>query len=116
MRYQKILSVSDTIARTGDGRSTHYARTKAGTFTRPVKRGKRSSGWPEEEVEILIAARAAGKSDEEIRALVIDLEAARQQIFADLQSRLQAQLLGARRDAGGGVSAGRRGARRSTPP
>jgi prophage regulatory protein len=37
----------------------------------------RAVGWPSEEVQALNAARIAGKSDEEIRALVVKLEAAR---------------------------------------
>jgi hypothetical protein len=36
-----------------------------------------TSGWPGEEVEALNAARIAGKTDAEIRALVVKLEAAR---------------------------------------
>ncbi len=34
-------------------------------------------GWPSSEVVAINAARIAGKSDEEIRALVVKLEAAR---------------------------------------
>jgi prophage regulatory protein len=34
-------------------------------------------GWPSSEVEALNAARIAGKTDQEIRVLVVKLEAAR---------------------------------------
>jgi prophage regulatory protein len=34
-------------------------------------------GWPSSEVTAINAARIAGKTDEEIRALVVKLEAAR---------------------------------------
>uniref|UniRef100_A0A2X0QVD7 Phage transcriptional regulator, AlpA n=1 Tax=Candidatus Nitrotoga fabula TaxID=2182327 RepID=A0A2X0QVD7_9PROT len=42
--------------------------------------GARATGTPDYEVDALIAARIAGKSDEEIRALVIRLEAARKEL------------------------------------
>jgi hypothetical protein len=48
-----------------------------GLFTHPVQIGLRAVGWPSSEVAALNAARIAGKSDEEIRALVVRLEAAR---------------------------------------
>ena len=39
--------------------------------------GLRAVGWPSYEVAAINAARIAGKTDEEIRALVVKLEAAR---------------------------------------
>jgi prophage regulatory protein len=42
-----------------------------------VKIGARAAGWPASEVQALNAARIAGKSDDEIRELVLKLEAAR---------------------------------------
>jgi prophage regulatory protein len=44
-------------------------------------------GWPSCEVDALIVARIAGKTDAEIRSLVVKLEAARK--TADLQSLLK---------------------------
>lgn len=44
---------------------------------KPVLIGSRAIGTPESEVEALNAARIAGKPDDEIRALVVKLEAAR---------------------------------------
>lgn len=38
---------------------------------------RRQTGWPSSEVAAINAARIAGKSDEEIRELVLKLEAAR---------------------------------------
>jgi prophage regulatory protein len=43
-----------------------------GLFTPPVKDG-RSSIWPDFEVAAINAARIAGKSDDEIKALVTEL-------------------------------------------
>jgi prophage regulatory protein len=48
-----------------------------GLFTPPVPIGARAVGWPADELAALNAARIAGKSDDEIRALVAKLEAAR---------------------------------------
>jgi prophage regulatory protein len=39
--------------------------------------GPRCVGWPAHEVATLNAARIAGKTDNEIRVLVLELEAAR---------------------------------------
>lgn len=61
----------------GDSKSKHYADIQKGLWTKPVKTGLRASGWPDYEVAELNAARIAGKSDDEIRALVATLEAAR---------------------------------------
>lgn len=62
---------------TGLSRSTLYLRVQQGTFSKPVKIGPRASGWPSIEVTALNVARIAGETDEEIRALVVTLEAAR---------------------------------------
>jgi prophage regulatory protein len=61
----------------GLSRSTIYLRVSQGLFTRPVSLGPRAVGWPASEVAAIIAARIAGKPDEEIRELVAQLEAAR---------------------------------------
>ena len=66
--------VEDT---SGNSRSTLYLRISQGLWTRPVSLGPRAVGWPASEVAALNAARIAGKSDEEIRALVAQLHAAR---------------------------------------
>jgi prophage regulatory protein len=72
-----ILRIQGVIKRRGKSRSSHYCDILEGLFTEPVKIGARSSGWPEHEVDTLNAARIAGKSDAEIRELVLTLMAAR---------------------------------------
>jgi prophage regulatory protein len=62
---------------TGYSRSTIYLRIKQRLWTKPVPLGARAVGWPAREVAALNAARIAGKSDAEIRALVARLEAER---------------------------------------
>lgn len=72
-----ILRLPAVLAITGHPRSTQYLRISQGLFTRPVSLGARSVGWPANEVAAINVARIAGKTDDEIRALVIRLEAAR---------------------------------------
>ena len=72
-----ILRLPNVLRKRGRSRSAHYLDIQQGLFTRPVAIGARSVGWPDEEVDILNAARIAGKSDDDIRALVTKLEAAR---------------------------------------
>lgn len=74
---QTILRLPAVKMATGLSRSTLYLRIAHGVFTHPVSLGGRAVGWPAREVETLNAARIAGKSDTEIRALVAQLEAAR---------------------------------------
>lgn len=62
---------------TGDSRSTIYRKIKQGLFTKPVQIGGERVAWPANEVQAINQARIAGKSDEEIKQLVIELEAAR---------------------------------------
>ena len=61
----------------GLSRSSIYMRVSQGLFPRPVALGPRAVGWPAGEVAAINAARIAGRTDDEIRALVTQLEAAR---------------------------------------
>jgi len=72
---------------TGYSRSTLYNRINQGLFTKPVKLGPRSVGWPAMEVAAINAARIAGKTDAEIRALVIQLEESRALVNRDVPSK-----------------------------
>lgn len=74
---RNILRLPAVLKRRGRSRSAHYADIKAGLFVKPVKLGLRASGTPDDEVDALVAATIAGKSEVEIRALVIKLQAAR---------------------------------------
>lgn len=73
----RILRLPAVLNDRGRSRSAHYLDIQQGLFTRPVAVGLRAVGWPGNEVATLNAARIAGKSDDEIRALVVKLEAAR---------------------------------------
>ena len=77
MAEQSILRGKVVWQRRGKCRSAHYADIQDGLFVRPFEIGKRARGYAATEVDALIAATIAGKSDDEIRALVKRLEAAR---------------------------------------
>ena len=73
-----ILRMPAVKAETGHrSHASIYTAIKVGLFTMPVQIGQRSVGWPSEEVQAINAARIAGKSDTDIRALVDQLHAAR---------------------------------------
>tara|TARA_R100001377_G_scaffold80670_1_gene59718 strand:- start:415 stop:657 length:243 start_codon:yes stop_codon:yes gene_type:complete len=76
-----ILRLPEVKKRSALSRSSIYLRISQKSFPRPISLGGRAVGWPEMEIETLNAARIAGKSDEEICALVADLEAARKSAF-----------------------------------
>ena len=72
-----ILRLPAAKSESGYSRSTIYLRIAQGLWTKQVSLGPRCVGWPAHEVAALNAARIAGKTEEEIRALVLKLEAAR---------------------------------------
>ena len=74
---RNILRLPAVLKRRGKSRSAHYADVKAGLFVKPVQLGLRARGTPDDEVDALVAATIAGKSADEIRALVRKLEVAR---------------------------------------
>ena len=74
---QAILRLPAVRAESGASRSTIYLRIQQGLWPKPVRLGPRSVGWPASEVAAINSARIAGMTDDEIRAVVIKLEAAR---------------------------------------
>ena len=72
-----ILRLPAVLRERGRSRSAHYLDIQQGLFTCPVQIGLRAVGWPAGELATLNAARIAGKTEEEIRSLVVKLEAAR---------------------------------------
>lgn len=73
-----FLPPREVFAKRKRSRSSHYSDIQAGLFTQPIHIGPRSVIWPDHEVEILNAARIAGKTDDEIRELVKKLEVDRE--------------------------------------
>lgn len=72
-----ILRLPAVRAASGYPRSTLYLRVSQGLWTKAVRLGPRCVGWPEREVEAILQATIAGKSDAEIRKLVVRLESGR---------------------------------------
>jgi prophage regulatory protein len=77
-----ILRRKQVQAESGYSRSTIYLRIAQGLWPKPVSLGARAVGWPAGEVSTLNAARIAGKSDDEIRTLVVNLEMARRTVYS----------------------------------
>jgi len=84
-RPLRLIAAPAHWTRRGEGRTTFYAGIKDGLITPPLATSARSKRWPDYEADVLIAARIAGLTDDEIRALVIKLEAARPQLLSRLQ-------------------------------
>lgn len=74
---QAILRLPAVKAESGASRSTIYLRIQQGLWPKSVRLGPRSVGWPASEVAAINTARIAGMTDDEIRILVVKLEAAR---------------------------------------
>ena len=75
----EMLRFKAVTQATGYPRGTVYEHIKRGTFPKPVAMGMRTAAWPRYEVEKIVQARIAGKSDDEIRALVYQLMERRKQ-------------------------------------
>ncbi len=78
-----ILRIPAVLAETGyRSHASIYTAIKAGLFTAAVKLSERSVGWPSDEVQAINAARIAGQSDDQIKALVTRLHAKRSELVA----------------------------------
>jgi prophage regulatory protein len=77
-QLRTLLRLPAVCAHLGESRSTVYANIRQGLFVKPVSlSGGHAVAWPADEVAAIINARIAGKSDDEIKALVKLLEQAR---------------------------------------
>jgi prophage regulatory protein len=72
-----IKRAKDARAQFGIPQSTFYDWQARGLMPPGIALGIRSVGWPAHELDALAAARIRGASEDEIRALVRDLVAAR---------------------------------------
>ena len=77
---QTIYRLPAVKFESGYSRATIYLRIAQGLWTKQVSLGPRCVGWPAHEVAALNATRIAGKTDNEIRELVLKLEAARKNV------------------------------------
>ena len=65
------------LARLGRSNTALHGDIHAGLMTPPVAIGPRAVAWPSHEADAIVAARVAGLADDEIKALVRRLIAAR---------------------------------------
>lgn len=72
-----LVRLPGVIALTGMGRATIYDYMQRGLFVQPVKLGPKLAAWPRDEIDRINAARIAGRSPDEIKALVVALVDAR---------------------------------------
>ncbi len=85
-----ILRIDGVLCKTGQRSKTSiYCAAKEGLFTTPVKIGSKTTGWPDYEVEAIVAAQVAGQTKEQIRELVNQLHAQRMERFKILMQPLQ---------------------------
>lgn len=80
VRY--LLRRPEVLQRLGRSSTALDNDIKAGVVTPQVDYGPRMKAWPSDEIEAIIDARVAGKSDEEVRKLVRHLVAARKDAVA----------------------------------
>jgi prophage regulatory protein len=74
-----LRRAKDARAQFGIAQSTFYEWQASGLMPPGISLGARSVAWPQHELDQIASARIAGKSEDEIRALVRDLVAARTQ-------------------------------------
>lgn len=74
----KLLRLPQVLPFYGTAKTQLHNDIKDGLMTRPVKLSSRLALWPEHELAAVNSARIAGKSPDEIRALVRQLHAQRQ--------------------------------------
>ena len=78
---QTIYRLPAVKSESGLSRSTIYLCITQGLWTKPVSLGARAVGWPQGEVAAINAARISGKTNEEIRALVLKLQMERKTLL-----------------------------------
>jgi len=73
----QLLRWREACAISGDRKTTFFGKILDGLMVQGVGLGGKMRAWPLGELEAINAARIAGKSDDEIRALVVELETKR---------------------------------------
>ena len=73
----RIVRRQDVLDKVRFSRSTLYSRIQQGLFVPPVSLGRRSVGWLEHETDLVIRGLVSGKTDIEIKELVLEIIALR---------------------------------------
>ncbi|MGR5412859.1 helix-turn-helix transcriptional regulator [Vibrio astriarenae] len=77
----RIIRKPEALLATGLKSSTFHNQINQGLMVKPVNLGARSSGYPLHEINMINAARIAGKNDCEIKELVSKLMSLRQKLL-----------------------------------
>lgn len=76
----KLIKLSEVLQQYPYSKSSVYEQIKIQLFPSQISLGARSVAFLLSEVQEVIKARIAGKADDEIRSLVINLEKQRQEL------------------------------------
>lgn len=74
---RKFYKYEYVSAAFGQARSTSYVDINNGLLPKPVKLGARAVGFPSDEIDAVIGARACGATDAQVRDLVARLHSQR---------------------------------------
>jgi prophage regulatory protein len=78
----KLLSMAQLSITLAKSRSSNYADFKDGLLPSPIRISRRRVALPDHEIQQIVAARMAGYTDDQVRALVKALMAARADLIA----------------------------------
>jgi prophage regulatory protein len=73
----KLIRKPELLERFGFSKTTLHTKISKEQFPPPIALGDRAVAWPSHELDLILSAMVAGKSDDEMRALVADLVAQR---------------------------------------
>jgi prophage regulatory protein len=76
----RIIRIAEARNLCGLCKSSFYDRVKNGLFPPAINLGGRAVGWVESEIKFVINAMIAGKSEGEIKTLIIELTQKRQEL------------------------------------
>jgi prophage regulatory protein len=78
------------LAKSGIGSTTLHERVHANLMPAPINLGGSVSAYLSHEIDAVLAARAAGFNDEQVKTIVINLEAKRKDNATELLNSLRA--------------------------
>lgn len=73
----KLTRKPELLERFGFSKTTLHTKISKKLFPPPISIGDRAVAWPSHELDLILSAMVAGKSDDEMRTLVADLVAKR---------------------------------------
>lgn len=69
----RLLRLPKVKEQLGQSTATIYRQIQAGTLPKPIFASPRTAGWVKSELDAVLRARVAGKSEAEIKELVVQL-------------------------------------------